>query len=107
MLPNDIVVLQDTTLCCEHQLEVSPFPPPRPHDYIRPSCSYNFLLDYGDSSHPHPFNQMPFEGMSYPSLRSLMTTIHLDTRDALGVIWFLIMRLLYQPSHVRMMRVIN
>jgi len=44
MLPNDIIALQDTMLHCEHQLEVPPFQPPQPHDYILPSCSCIFRL---------------------------------------------------------------
>jgi len=46
-LPNDFVVLKDTTLRCEHQLEVLFFQPPQPRDYIPLSHFYDFLLDYG------------------------------------------------------------
>ena len=81
-------------LHCEHQLKVPSFQPPQPHDYITP-CSHNFLLDYGDSSYSHPFIQMSFDGMSYPSLHPQMITIYLDTRDALGVIRLLMMHLPY------------
>ena len=30
-LPNDFIALEDTTLYCEHQLEIPLFQPPQPH----------------------------------------------------------------------------
>jgi len=90
ILPNNVVALHDTTIHCERQPTIPPFQPPKPLDCIPPSCSYNFLLDYSDSSYSHPFNQLSFKGMSYPSLHPVMIIVHLDASDALGVIWFLI-----------------
>jgi len=83
-LPNDFVALEDTTLHCEHQLEVPLFQPPQPHDYTLLSYSYDFFFNYGVSLYSHPFNQMSFEGVSDPSLHPLMINPHLKIRDPLG-----------------------
>ena len=83
-LPDDFVSLKDTVLYHEHQREVPLFQPLQAHDYIPPSYSYDFLLDYGVWSYSHPFNQMPLEGVTDPSLHPLMINLHLKTRDALG-----------------------
>ena len=82
-LLNEFIALDDTTLHCEHQLEVPLFQPPQPHDYISPSCSYKFLLDDSARSYFHPFNQMSSECVSNPSLHPLMINPHLETMDAL------------------------
>jgi len=83
-LPNDFIALEDTTLHCEHQLEVPLFQPPQPHDYIPPFYSYDFLLDYGASYYAHPFNQTSFEGVSDPLLYPLLINTCLKTRDTFG-----------------------
>jgi len=51
---------------------------------LHSSFSYDFLLDYSVSSYSHPFNQMPFESMSGPTLHPLMVNPYLNTRDAFG-----------------------
>ena len=68
----------------EYQLKVPLFQPHQPHDYIPPSYSHDFLLDYSVSSYTHPFNQMSFEGMSDPLLHPLRINAYLKTRDAVG-----------------------
>jgi len=55
----------------------------QPHDYISPSYSYDFLLYYSVSSYSNPFNQMPFEGVSDPSIYPLMINPHFKTKGAL------------------------
>jgi len=82
-LTNNFISFADTTLYCEHQLEVPLFQPPQAYDYIPSSYSYDFLLNYSVKSYPHPFSQMSFDGISDPSLHSIMINPHLNIRDAL------------------------
>jgi len=83
-LPNDFIALGNSMLRYEHQLEVPIFQPSQPDDYIRPSCSYDFLLYYGVSSLSHPFNQMSFVGVSDPLLYPVVINPYIKTKDALG-----------------------
>ena len=78
-LLNEFVALEDTRPHCEDQLEVLLFQPPQPHDYIPPSCSYDFLLYYGVSLYSHTFNQMSSEGVSDPLLYPLMINPYIKT----------------------------
>jgi len=84
-LRNGFIALEDTMLHCEFQLEVPLCQPLQAHDYIPPIHSYEFLFDDGGSSYSLPFKQVPFEGMSDPSLHPLIINPHLKIRDALGV----------------------